>query len=252
MFCENCGQEVKEGAKFCTRCGRKIINPGVPDRKLDKDSLYSEKSYSNKAYSDKLHSNKPYNSKSHKRKSHKGPVIGIVAAAVLLVAAIAGGLFIWNVSVGKEEKRVVTDFLESYQKLDEEKCAEYLYEHNVYSEKQAFSQLQKSMAETMKFRITGVKKEDGYTVVKVKISNIDFETVMETVLDKNITQEENVETEIEKIIAGGEVKNKEYNCEVNVYQVENERKIEMTESLSNALLGGFPEYIHSLIQEGER
>lgn len=220
MFCKNCGQEVREGAKFCTKCGRKMT---------DVEGSYR---------------------KSYRGKSHKGAVIAIAVTLVSLLAVIAGGLLIRNIYTGKEEKKAVADFLESYQKLDEEKCTEYLYTNNVYPQTQEFSQLQKRMAETMKFRITGVKKEEGYTVVKVKISNIDFENVMETILDNNMTEEKAIETKVEEIITSGEAKIKEYSCEVNVYKVEDERKIEMTESLSNALLGGFPEYIYSLTQEG--
>ena len=39
---------------------------------------------------------------------------------------------------------------------------------------------------------------------------------------------------------------KEYECTANVYRTSDGRKIEMTVSLSNALLGGVPEYIASV------
>lgn len=30
MFCDNCGNELKEGMKFCSRCGQKVFDENVP------------------------------------------------------------------------------------------------------------------------------------------------------------------------------------------------------------------------------
>lgn len=41
MFCENCGNKLKEGHKFCTKCG----HSNSPDAKHEKESVLSDKKW---------------------------------------------------------------------------------------------------------------------------------------------------------------------------------------------------------------
>ena len=36
MYCKKCGNEIKEGAKFCTKCGNVVINETAPEVKEEK------------------------------------------------------------------------------------------------------------------------------------------------------------------------------------------------------------------------
>lgn len=181
-----------------------------------------------------------------KKQKSKWKIVTIILICILILGII-GGLFIKEVYMGKESKKVVSEFLQSYQKLDEDKCEKYLYTNSMYPTEQKFSDLQKTLAKNIKFQIKGAKEKEKYTVVEVKITNVNFEKIMKTIIEEQIESEEKVENKIENMISSGKEEKKEYMCNVNVYQVGEERKIEITESLSNALLGGFPEYVHSLI-----
>ena len=172
--------------------------------------------------------------------------------SLLAGGGAAAGYGVHRFQQGKESRKAVSDFLDAYISLDEEKCAEHLYhpDMDILEEEQGFSELQKSFAENISYKILGSSKEEAYDVVKVRIENTDFQALVEEILKENrdITEDQFEEMVMERVAnSTGSVR--KYECTVNVYSADGEKKIEMTDSFSNALLGGFPEYIASVTRE---
>lgn len=79
MFCEQCGSEVKSGAKFCTKCGARLDQPAYqqPQQPGPQDG---------------------------RKKSHIGLIIGLIIAACIVIAGVVGVLLFLNRGPSMEER----------------------------------------------------------------------------------------------------------------------------------------------------
>lgn len=142
-------------------------------------------------------------------------------------------------------KENVSAFLESYQAKDET-CGKYLLENGKETGVE-FEGFQAILAEPITFEIKSVETNKEYDIVNVVITNIDFKIIFEELVndDLEIVSKENIVLELEKRLQADEAPMREFEVPVRLNK---EKKIEMTSELSNALLGGYTQYIYELTE----
>ena len=142
-------------------------------------------------------------------------------------------------------KENVSAFLEAYQAKDAT-CGKYLSgseeDTNV-----AFEGFQSVLADPITFEIKSVDVNKEYNVVNVVITNVDFEAVFEGLVNEDLAVDstENIALELEKRLQADDAPMREFEVPVKLNE---EQKIEMTSELSNALLGGYTQYIYELTE----
>ena len=97
MFCNQCGSEVKSGAKFCTRCGARLDQPAQQDAYQQEQSYYQQPQ---PAYQQPQQPGP----RDGRKKSHIGLIIGLIIAACIVIAGVAGMLFFLNRGPSIEER----------------------------------------------------------------------------------------------------------------------------------------------------
>lgn len=168
---------------------------------------------------------------------------------------LIGGLFIFILcgcsSKEKEQcQEQVTAFLTAYQEQDIS-CGKYL-SRNKGAETVQFEGFQAVLAEPIKFEIKSVEVNEDYNVVNVIITNVDFGMVYDGLVssdDLQIDTIEDIVLELEKRLREKDAPMREFEVAVKVNK---EQKIEMTSELSNALLGGYTQYIYELTEGGAK
>lgn len=173
----------------------------------------------------------------------------LICLGIILFIVITSYSF-WKNNEGKEERQIVSAFMEAYTQNNEKKCKELISDENTTMSEQTFSDFQKETAKRVTYQILGFSQRENYSVVELKITNVDFRKMMDVLLESGKTIEETqFEYTLQNMLSDSEIPRREFECEVNVRQIEGEYKVEITESLSNALLAGVPEYIASLVRE---
>lgn len=151
-------------------------------------------------------------------------------------------------SSNNEELEIVNNvqtFLESYQSLDGS-IGEYLADHDKDTLK--FNGFQSILAQQMTFKIGKVKcSDDGY-LVNVKINNVDFREVFEEIIEEYTVgdTEEDILKKLSNKLEDESAKRKHFDVEILIQQTGDTYEITLTPELSNALLGGYNEYLTSL------
>lgn len=141
-------------------------------------------------------------------------------------------------------KSVVENFLTSYQMLDGS-AGQYLANR---TEDIQFDGIQALLAEQMTFSVESAKKEDEKYLVYAQISTADFKEIFESVvlsIDETTSQDEVLE-EFYDAIDSNSTQIKTFSVEIPVQKYGEDYKIELTPELSNALFGGFNEYLSEL------
>ena len=108
MFCRNCGTQLKEGAKFCPKCGTPVSSTagngfngsGVPH---EKQGARTQTTYHYQSSTAKKESRIPF--------FLIGVIVILVAAVVIIFRACSGGGY----------KKVIKTYMEGNQELDAEK-----------------------------------------------------------------------------------------------------------------------------------
>ena len=80
MFCKNCGTEIKEGVKFCPRCGKAVDAAGAPEAGQEAGGSVQSR------WQQTVPEQKPHKSRSKLR------IIIPVTAVVVVAALVAGGV----------------------------------------------------------------------------------------------------------------------------------------------------------------
>lgn len=175
----------------------------------------------------------------------------LLAAILILAAGIVTVLWFYRGAVQKKAAENAADqFMQAYIQQDSAGCEQLLL--NGGSEPVEFSEAQKVLSQTITYKILGSERVDSDAVaVNLEIENVDFSKIMEDIT----TDLQGELTESDIVAAIGETANqaenrKVYPCEVLVYCGE-EEKIAITSNFSNALLGGFNEYLTFLLSEKE-
>ena len=89
MFCNQCGSEVKSGAKFCTKCGARLDQPAQQDAYQQEQSYYQQPQ---PAYQQPQQPGP----RDGRKKSHIGLIIGLIIAACIVIAGVVGVLLFLN------------------------------------------------------------------------------------------------------------------------------------------------------------
>ena len=167
----------------------------------------------------------------------------------LLVSVLCGLVLCGCASREKEQcKKQVTEFLTAYQAQDIT-CGKYLSGNN-QDETVKFEGFQSVLAEPIKFEVKSAEVNNDYNMVNVVITNVDFGTVFEGLVNSDDVQmdiTENITAELEKRLQAEDAPMREFEIVVKLYK---EQKIKMTGELSNALLGGYTQYIYELTEGG--
>lgn len=165
---------------------------------------------------------------------------------------LIGGLSIFILcacsSKEKQCQEKVKAFLMAYQEQDIN-CGKYLA-GNQEVETVQFEGFQAILAESIKFEIESVEVNEDYDIVNVVITNVDFGRVYDGLVsseDLQIDTTGDIIFELEKRLREKDVPKREF--EVSI-KMDKEQKIEMTSELSNALLGGYTQYIYELTEGG--
>lgn len=152
--------------------------------------------------------------------------------------------FLTEYQDAKTCESIVEDFLTAYQMLDSN-AGNYLANR---TEGIRFNGLQAQLAEQMTFSVEKAKKKDEGYLVTTQISTVDFKETFESVatsIDKTASEEEILDKLYDAI--GAETPQiKTFSVEIPVQKYGKDYKIELTPELSNALFGGFNEYLSEL------
>lgn len=163
---------------------------------------------------------------------------------VVLIISLMG----CSIGEKKKCKDTVELFLTAYQKKDT-KCGEYLSD-NEGEETVKFQGIQGIMAESITFQTESVDMGDKVNTVNVVIKNKDFSQVVEKIIQKKkdeILSSEDVKNIIIENLKQKDAPSRKFKVPI---KLDKEGKIHMTSELSNALLGGYPEYIYELTTRG--
>ena len=89
--------------------------------------------------------------------------------------------------------------------------------------------------------------DDGY-LVNVKINNVDFQAVFEEIIEEYTINdtEEDILKKLSYKLEDESAKRKDFKVEILIQQTGDAYEIILTPELSNALLGGYNEYLTSL------
>lgn len=175
-------------------------------------------------------------------------VVGICCIVVLSVGLFC--LFQRNNRYIKETEVVITEFLQSY-KAKQPDTFKYL-QYPVAEVNMQFEGFQGILAEQIDFEIENVRKEHGQIVASVEITNIDLKEVfINTINDlpEDVTQDD-ILKELETRMQKGDCATKKFDCEIIVIN-DNGYKVIITDTLSNALLGGYNEYLAEMVEKQE-
>lgn len=144
-----------------------------------------------------------------------------------------------------EIKNNVQTFLEGYQSLDGS-IGEYLADYEESNLK--FNGFQSILAQQMTFKIGKVEPSDDGYLVNVKISNVDFQAVFEEIIEEYTVDdtEEDILKKLSNKLEDESAKRKDFEVEVLIQQTGDAYEIILTPELSNALFGGYNEYLTSL------
>lgn len=142
----------------------------------------------------------------------------------------------------------VEAFLTAYQAQDKA-CGKFL-SGNYEEVSVEFEGFQAVLAESIKFEIESSEIDKDSNVINVVITNVDFGKVFEGMassddFQSNIT--EDIIIELEKRLQAEDAPVREFEVAI---KLDKEQKIEMTSELSNALLGGYTQYIYELTEGG--
>lgn len=185
-----------------------------------------------------------------KKKTAKRVLLLIAAILVLTAGIVAALWFCRGAAQKKAAENAADQFMQAYIQQDGAGCEQLLL--NGGSEPLEFSDAQTVLSQTITYKILGSEQvDDDAVAVSLEIENVDFSEIMEGITAnlQGELAENDIVTAIEE--AANQAENRKvYPCEVLVYCGE-EEKIVITSNFSNALLGGFNEYLTSLLSEKE-
>jgi len=181
-------------------------------------------------------------------------IILLISILCILAIGITTILIVYNSGDNKEKiivKGVVTDYLTKYKNLDGS-CLQYLA-MNITGSDMEFKGMQELFAKQLEFKIKSVKKTEDYYTVKTEIENVDYGNVMYKLkneyADSTTITGEKLTALIMSELAKSDVAKRNFSCDIIVSRYGNEYRIQMTPDLSNAILGGFNEFLENEIEE---
>jgi|GEM_PF-2406155 len=183
-------------------------------------------------------------------------IIGIcIIVLVILVGVIIGLIILQNSKKNSnnddaDAKKTVSEFLTAYHNKDE-KAAQYLTT-TFNDTKFAYKGFQGILAEKMTYKIidSNVSKSDSTkTTIDVELNNVDVASILKKYEQSTETDSNKMLSQVENEINAKSAPMKIFKITVTVVDYPTGMKIVMSSDFSNALLGGYNEYISSIIQE---
>ena len=146
-------------------------------------------------------------------------------------------------------KAKVDEFLTLYQSLDG--SAGNCLANQIGDTTVEFKGMQAVLAQKMTFETGKVKKEGEYYLVTVKIQNVDFAAAFEAVQQEvtSIVSTEEIVALLQQKLTAEDAVMREFKVEVPVQKNGAAYEIVMNGELSNALFGGYNEYLSKLTGE---
>lgn len=176
-------------------------------------------------------------------------VLKVIAVLVfVLILSVIGGNIVKSRKKARRieyVRRYANDFLTAYHEKKED-LADYFQ----YSDPIEFSDLNELFADNFSFTITDVKEKESEYIVSVQAKNIDVGRVFDKLIETNegFETETDILNAIEYEVNSNRGNFKDYPCEFYVVANGSSLQIVMTEELSNAMYGGFNEYLDKLIE----
>lgn len=204
-----------------------------------------------------------------KERRTRAIILTIVLLIILLIFVVAG-LLNKRAEKKKEEEYeqwkmeeaqgVCEEFLNAYQEKDGETLTRLLWNQG-YGEPVKFSEYMKITADHLSYEIGEAKRhKDGSCWVSVEITNLDLPAISELELGEKThlnLDSGSVVNDILHLLADWDTKNlgempmKTYQADVLLKEETLQWKIEMTDELSDALLGGYVELYSEVMKELE-
>lgn len=170
----------------------------------------------------------------------------IVGTCIVLLLVCLFGFSGCHSEEADMSQKTVQQFLTLYQAQDSSAGA---YIANRMDEEMEFKGFQSVLADRLSFEIQKSKKEDENYIVSVLIHNVDFQAAFEELSQEinvsSVTESEILE-QLKAKLQSESAKMKEFEVEVPVRKDGEEYKLILTSELSNALFGGYNEYLTSL------
>lgn len=102
MFCRKCGQEIREGAKFCTKCGTAVPTPKPVQQQPVQPRPVQQQPVQPKPVQPKPVQQQPVQQPPKKKKG-AGPIIALVVCAIVLLLLIGGLLVAIKIKMDGED-----------------------------------------------------------------------------------------------------------------------------------------------------
>lgn len=204
-----------------------------------------------------------------KEKRTRGIVLIIVLLIILLIFVVTGLL---NKRMEKkkaeeyeqwkleEAQGVCEEFLNAYQEKNGKELTRLLWNQG-YGEPVEFSEYMKITADYLSYEIGDAKRqEDGSCWVSVEITNLDLLSILELDIEKKThlsLDSGSVLNDLLHLFADwdtenlGEMPMKTYQADILLKEEMLQWKVEMTDELSDALLGGYVELYSEVVKELE-
>ena len=182
----------------------------------------------------------------------RGVILTIVLLLILFIFVVAGLL--------EEAQGVCEEFLNAYQDKDGEMLTRLLWNQG-YGEPVEFSEYMKIAADHLSYEIGKAKKhKDGSCWVSVEITNLDLPAIAELEIEKKTHLKSDSGTALNDFLHLlsdwdtknlGEMPMKTYKADILLKEENLQWRIEMTDELSDALLGGYVELYSEVVKELE-
>ena len=208
-----------------------------------------------------------------KRKKQERRTRGVILTIVLLLIRfifVVAGLLNKRAEKEREEayeqktleeaQGVCEEFLNAYQDKDGEMLTRLLWNQG-YGEPVEFSEYMKIAADHLSYEIGKAKKhKDGSCWVSVEITNLDLPAIAELEIEKKTHLKSDSGTALNDFLHLlsdwdtknlGEMPMKTYKADILLKEENLQWRIEMTDELSDALLGGYVELYSEVVKELE-
>lgn len=175
-------------------------------------------------------------------------ILRILLIIIVIALIICAGAFVRKSKQQKQDvEKVVNEFCQAYKNKDTN-ISNYMVDQYEFT----YDGFQGSFTKHFDYKIKKIKKENqGYTV-SLELTNVDFEKIItdfNETINKDADEKEALK-QFEKAIEDENAAIKTYEVETDVIMKEKDTyQIVVSNSMGNAMLGGYPEFIDGLVSE---
>ena len=133
MFCQHCGNKLRDGARFCNRCGKPVTADCTTKEIIHSEPIpksHRKHTDLNPAHSSSLHQNRDVrNGYSYGAAKKKKPVLGIMISAVSIMLIAVLAFVIYNNTRPLSYDEAYAELFDKYTGILK-KESDYLISHN--------------------------------------------------------------------------------------------------------------------------